>query len=188
DERPRRAPYPHRPCRGPRWQGQAAHPAVLASGRLSGRVFVEIDQNVVAFQHHLVSAQRERARRRLHGARLHVEGAGMQAALDDAVFEKAVGEARGRLSAFVVGDVELTLEIVDGKPFIADLVRLHRFRRDLELRADPDDIIRHGYPLTFAGPLRPSLRAATQTRAAPAVKSASYTERREFVANPEPMR
>ena len=116
DARPRRAPSPHRPCRGPQWQGQAARPAFLPSGRLSGRVLVEIDENIVALQHHLIGAQRERARRRLHRAGLHVEGAGMQAALDDAVFEEAVGEARRGVGAFVVGDVELALEVVDGEP------------------------------------------------------------------------
>ena len=36
----------------------------------------------------------------------------MQAALDDAVLEEAVGEACRSVGAFVVGDVELTLKVV----------------------------------------------------------------------------
>ena len=87
--------------------GCSLSPAFRSSGRLSGRVLVEIDENVVALQHHLIGPQRQRARRRLHGAGLHVEGAEMQAALDDAILEEAVGEARRGVGAFVVRDVEL---------------------------------------------------------------------------------
>src|ERR1700688_824497 len=131
----------------PRPIGAGSAAGVMTSRRLSGRVLVEIDANVVALQHHLVGAKRERARRRLDRTGLHVECAEMQGAFDDAVLEDAIREGRGGVGAFVVGDVEIALKVVDRASLVADLERLHRLRRDLGLRADSSDLLRHGTSL-----------------------------------------
>ena len=67
----------------------------------------------------------------------------MQRALDNTVFKDAVGEARTGMGTFVVRHIIRATQIVDREPLVADLVGLHRFRRDLGLRTNPDNTIRH---------------------------------------------
>ena len=77
---------------------------------------------VLSDRHHLpvlhrdlVGPQRREARRLHRLAGLHVERAEVQRALDDVVFENAVGEARRAVGAFVVGGEELAADVVDGE-------------------------------------------------------------------------
>lgn len=120
----------------------------INSRRRAGGVTIEVDIDIVALQHHFIGAQRDLAGRRFDLSGLHVEGAEMHAAFDDVAFQEAVGEARRGMGAFVVGDVELALDIVHREPAVADLEGLHRFRRDVGLRTNPNDVFRHGPPLS----------------------------------------
>jgi hypothetical protein len=73
--------------------------------RFAGGVVSKIYKNVIALEHYFIRAQRHLAGRRDHIAGRHVEGAHMHAALGHVTVERAVCKARGRVGAFVVGDV-----------------------------------------------------------------------------------
>ena len=70
----------------------------------------------------------------------------MHAALDGVAVDHAVGKARRRMGAFVVGRIESAVDMVDGKRRVADGERLHRIRRDIRLRTHAHDIFRLHQP------------------------------------------
>ncbi len=68
--------------------------------------------------------------------------------------QHAVGEARRRVGAFVVGDIELAADIEDREPLVADVEGLHRLRRNIGLPAHPYDVFRLFSHRTFSLPSR----------------------------------
>jgi len=96
-----------------------------------GGVTAQIDEDVVAFRHDLIGAQRYLAWRLHHLPRWDMECTHVHAALDDVALKHAVSQARRRVGTFVVSDVESAVDIVDRKPMGADVKRLHRTWRHL---------------------------------------------------------
>ncbi len=61
----------------------------------------------------------------------------MDGAFDDVALERAFGEARRGVGAFVVGDIKRAADIEDREPPVIDIERPGAFRRDVGLRANP---------------------------------------------------
>ena len=77
-----------------------------------------------------------------HFAGRDMECAEVHAALDHVALDHAVGQARRRMGAFVVGDVEGAVDVIDRKPIGADLERLDGARRHIGLSTNAYDTIR----------------------------------------------
>ena len=67
----------------------------------------------------------------------------MHGALDDVVFEHAVGEAGRAVRALVVGGVERAADVVDGEHVVADLEALNGILRNVRGGAQANESVRH---------------------------------------------
>ena len=116
-------------------------PAYSSSCRFTGGVAAQIGEDAVVPEHDLIGAQRHLAGRLHHLAGGDMECAKVYAALDHVALDHAVGQARRRMGAFVVGDVKRAVDVIDRKPVGADLERLDGARRNIGLSADADHTI-----------------------------------------------